>query len=280
MHPASELWPAANMLALFRPIGAAKCGLIFPLPIILSDVAAVVAHGRLCHVIDAKFDTIDASVTPRRPFTQAQLTARSKSHRICRYVFTLGFKLPPRTLPPRRPTTPDIGLIRYIRHPSPRYHQQTNQHNIHNLTNMNSTEAELESFRRKWREEVSARTKGKQPAPAVPGKTTQASSSKSQVQPSKSSAPDLSVNAWSTSEEVDERQPFVHPNLGEKQHGRRLDETSAQAAAASSSKEPKSALEHYEKAVEREDQGVLGDSLTLYRKAFKVRHTDADDIVH
>ena len=47
MHPASELWPAANMLALFRPIGAAKCGLIFPLPIILSDVAAVVAHGRL-----------------------------------------------------------------------------------------------------------------------------------------------------------------------------------------------------------------------------------------
>jgi len=141
---------------------------------------------------------------------------------------------------------------------------------------MNSTEAELESFRRKWREEVSARTQGKQPAPAVAAKPTQASSSsKSQVQPSKSSAPELPANAWSTSEEVDERQPFVHPNLGEKQHGRRLDETSAQAAAASSSKEPKSALEHYEKAVEREDQGVLGDSLTLYRKAFKVRHTDA-----
>lgn len=34
---------------------------------------------------------------------------------------------------------------------------------------------------------------------------------------------------------------------------------------------PESALEHYEKAVERETQGQLGDSLDLYRKAFKVR---------
>lgn len=35
-------------------------------------------------------------------------------------------------------------------------------------------------------------------------------------------------------------------------------------------KEPESALEHYEKAVERESQGNLGDSLNLYRKAFRV----------
>jgi F-box protein 9 len=35
-------------------------------------------------------------------------------------------------------------------------------------------------------------------------------------------------------------------------------------------REPRSALEHYEKAVERESQGSLGDSLNLYRKAFKV----------
>jgi F-box protein 9 len=133
---------------------------------------------------------------------------------------------------------------------------------------MNSTEAELESFRQKWREEVSAKTKGKQPAPAVPTKTSHASSSRAQA--SKSSVSEVSTNAWSATEEVDEVQPHVFQNLGEKQHGRRLDETSAQAAAASS-KEPKSALEHYEKAVERENQGSLGDSLNLYRKAFKVR---------
>lgn len=34
--------------------------------------------------------------------------------------------------------------------------------------------------------------------------------------------------------------------------------------------EPQSALEHYEKAVEREGQGSLGDSLDLYRKAFRL----------
>jgi F-box protein 9 len=35
--------------------------------------------------------------------------------------------------------------------------------------------------------------------------------------------------------------------------------------------EPVTALEHYEKAVEREAAGNLGDSLRLYRKAFRVR---------
>lgn len=35
-------------------------------------------------------------------------------------------------------------------------------------------------------------------------------------------------------------------------------------------KVPETALEHYEKAVERETQGQLGESLKLYQKAFKV----------
>jgi len=37
--------------------------------------------------------------------------------------------------------------------------------------------------------------------------------------------------------------------------------------------EPVSALDHYEKAVEREVAGKLGDSLNLYRKAFRVGRT-------
>ena len=36
------------------------------------------------------------------------------------------------------------------------------------------------------------------------------------------------------------------------------------------SKEPKSALEHFERAVERESQGNLGDSLSHYRKAYRL----------
>ena len=35
--------------------------------------------------------------------------------------------------------------------------------------------------------------------------------------------------------------------------------------------EPKSALEHFEQAARKEAQGNLGDSLDLYRKAYKVR---------
>lgn len=37
-------------------------------------------------------------------------------------------------------------------------------------------------------------------------------------------------------------------------------------------REPVTALDHYERAVEKESQGSLGDSLMLYRKAFRVRH--------
>ncbi|KAH6637552.1 hypothetical protein C7974DRAFT_331912 [Boeremia exigua] len=139
-----------------------------------------------------------------------------------------------------------------------------------------SAEAELESFRQRWRDEVSARTKGKAPAPAVPARTAP-SSSKPHAQ--KGPAPDAASHPHARQhsvEETDEVTPYAHQDLGDKQHGRRLDETSAQTAAiASASKEPKTALDHYEKAVERETQGNLGDSVRLYRKAFKL-----DDSVH
>ncbi len=39
---------------------------------------------------------------------------------------------------------------------------------------------------------------------------------------------------------------------------------------SSKGKEPVTALEHYEMAVEREAVGNLGESLRLYRKAFRV----------
>lgn len=134
-------------------------------------------------------------------------------------------------------------------------------------------EAELESFRQRWREEVSARAKGKAPvASAAPARTAGPSTSKPHT--SKGPAPDAASHSHARQrsvEEPDEVIPYAHQDLGEKQHGRRLDETSAQSAAiASASKEPKTALDHYEKAVERETQGNLGDSVRLYRKAFKV----------
>jgi F-box protein 9 len=135
-----------------------------------------------------------------------------------------------------------------------------------------NTEAELESFRQKWREEVTARTKGKAPVASATPANTGAASSK--PRPNRSNAPDTATSSHArhrSLEDVDDVNPHVHHDLGEKQHGRRLDETSAETAAAlATNREPKSALEHYEKAVEKEAEGRLGDSLSLYRKAFKV----------
>ncbi|PSN62682.1 hypothetical protein BS50DRAFT_126923 [Corynespora cassiicola Philippines] len=135
---------------------------------------------------------------------------------------------------------------------------------------MSSTEAELESFRQKWREEVSARARGQQPANATPARTTtQASSSSSRPHAPKSNAPDVPAHSHarhSSLESVDEVEPHRYHDLGEKRHGRTLDETSAPPVE----QEPESALEHYEKAVERESQGSLGDSVRLYRKAFRL----------
>ncbi|KAF2033327.1 hypothetical protein EK21DRAFT_58901 [Setomelanomma holmii] len=134
-----------------------------------------------------------------------------------------------------------------------------------------STEAELESFRQKWREEVTARTKHQAAGPSVPAKTSP-STSKPHVP--KSSAPSAgpSIHTRQRSvEQQDEVTPHEYPDLGDKKHSRRLDKTSAETAAAlAANQEPSSALEHYEKAVEKESEGRLGDSLALYRKAFKL----------
>ncbi|KAF2200949.1 hypothetical protein GQ43DRAFT_463552 [Delitschia confertaspora ATCC 74209] len=136
---------------------------------------------------------------------------------------------------------------------------------------MDSTEAELENFRQRWREEVTAKTRSKTSAPASSSKSTEASSSKG---PSKSNAPEIPTHARHKSLEEDEGiDPHAHRDYGEVQPGRRLDDEGS--ASVGSSKEPRSALEHYEKAVEKETQGSLGDSVNLYRKAFRL-----DENVH
>lgn len=138
-----------------------------------------------------------------------------------------------------------------------------------------NTEAELESFRQKWREEVTARSKAKAPASSAGPSKAAATASSSRHHAAKAHAPHSHPHGHARKlslEGGDEVSSYIYPDLGEKQHGRRLDETSAQTAAAlAQGQEPQSALEHYEKAVERESQGRLGDSVDLYRKAFKVR---------
>ncbi|EON65218.1 hypothetical protein W97_04455 [Coniosporium apollinis CBS 100218] len=131
---------------------------------------------------------------------------------------------------------------------------------------MDPTEAELESFRQQWRKEVTARTRPQVPAPAE----LEASSNVANSQ-KKSKAPAARA-AQPDDDEGSDTEPETHHGLQDRESGRRVGDV---GAVPSSSKQPVSALEHYEKAVEKETQGSLGDSVSLYRKAFRL-----DEKVH
>lgn len=133
---------------------------------------------------------------------------------------------------------------------------------------MAANNPDLETFRKQWQEEVTARLKGENRIPRD------------------SNVPILSVNgAISTvtallppgvvpqedAEPVDGISPQTYHDLEDKEDARKLGwDGSGGHPSSQTSKEPKSALEHYEKAIEREDQGNLGESLGLYRQAFRV----------
>ena len=128
---------------------------------------------------------------------------------------------------------------------------------------MSNAEAELEKFRQQWKEEVSAKTK-KQPEPRAGLSGVESTSSHKTTAPPRTSQP-TAIPKQSLHDD-DDVVPMAYHDVDQKQAGRRLDEV----AGASSSRQPETALEHYEKAVEREGQGSLGDSLSLYRKAFRM----------
>lgn len=122
---------------------------------------------------------------------------------------------------------------------------------------------ELESFREQWRAEVRAR----HPSAA---ETQQQASTSSQSESSKATAQRSSRPAHLSAGKprvVDTDEDYVQ--------ARAFDDAEPTPAARKEVKdtaEPVTALEHYERAVEKEAQGSLGDSLSLYRKAFRVRH--------
>lgn len=129
---------------------------------------------------------------------------------------------------------------------------------------MEESNPELESFRQQWRAEVSA--KGR--SDSNKNQTTQQSKL-----PRKQLFAGVSRSSTSAAlpeeEDYDDTRTASNSNASRKsdiQHNDRHGEPSKHTVL----KEPKSALEHYEKAVERETQGNLGDSLDLYRKAFRV----------
>jgi hypothetical protein len=133
-------------------------------------------------------------------------------------------------------------------------------------------EAELEAFRRRWREEVQSRNKNPQ-TPQSPERVKPHPRRKSTVQSSKPAVHASSSSAKKADDvDYDHFVPQPYHDLPNKEEAFRLgaEGQGQEQERAKALHEPSSALEHYEKAVEKETHGQLGDSLNHYRKAFKV----------
>jgi F-box protein 9 len=123
---------------------------------------------------------------------------------------------------------------------------------------MEDTNPELESFREQWRAEVSARAREVPKSNAGPLKTF------------RRPPPITSLSSSRVLKTVKEDDDYVDTQMALSLDGSSSVETEHGESSKRASKEPETALEHYEKAVERETQGSLGDSLNLYRKAYRV----------
>jgi F-box protein 9 len=134
------------------------------------------------------------------------------------------------------------------------------------MSNTENTDAELEAFRRQWRDEVQSRVH-QQPQPQQP----QSSSSRQLKKPPPAPKPRPQPTNLHEHEDHQESAPNVYHDLPDKEAALRLHVDDR----APLTKEPKTALDHYEKAVEKESMGSLGDSVALYRQAFRI-----DDRVH
>lgn len=133
-----------------------------------------------------------------------------------------------------------------------------------------NTDAELEAFRRQWQAEVQSRNsqQSREAAPSIrPRRNPPPSSSAPKPKPQQQRHHDQDAE--------EEAAPQVYYDLPDKEAELKLDAHEQALARGHLTKEPESALEHYEKAVEKETMGSLGDSVALYRTAFKM-----DDRVH
>ena len=130
------------------------------------------------------------------------------------------------------------------------------------------TAEELERFRQQWQEEVKSRSKGQ--ASSFSSKTPTLEQKQGGVGPSR--APLGPQRAQKESREIHDDWEYGYHDLDDKDEACRLGET-GNGTHPSTRREPTSALEHYERAVERETEGSLGDSLSHYRKAYRVRHS-------
>ena len=123
---------------------------------------------------------------------------------------------------------------------------------------------ELESFREQWRAEVRARNPA---APEAQQHPTTGSHGEASGTTAPASRPPRPAHLSSGKPRVlDTDEDYVETRTFDAPDSAQLAKHVEQRGG-----EPVTALEHYERAVEKEEQGSLGDSLDLYRRAFRVR---------
>ena len=133
------------------------------------------------------------------------------------------------------------------------------------------TAEELERFREQWQQEVTQRAKGSPLASLnKPARTPRPSQISREAIPSERAALRLIRRQTTEAEEhAEETGGEGYHDIEKKDEARRMGE-GGDRIQPSTKQEPRSALDHYELAVERESEGSLGDSLNHYREAYRV----------
>ncbi|KAK3362656.1 hypothetical protein B0T25DRAFT_490736 [Lasiosphaeria hispida] len=138
------------------------------------------------------------------------------------------------------------------------------------MNTTDETNPELESFREQWRAEVRARRPATGSSQNNSGGDPSTGSTRAAgitEGPRKPPPPPTKKPVTQGHHDEDYVQPRAFDAPLHAAQGVSLE---TEKVLASSADEPVSALEHYEKAVETEAAGKLGDSLRLYRKAFRM----------
>ncbi|RYP64236.1 hypothetical protein DL771_008860 [Monosporascus sp. 5C6A] len=138
-------------------------------------------------------------------------------------------------------------------------------------------QSELENFRKEWQAEVSARVRNpsaSQPRPSNQAVYSSTSSSSNRApRRNEQSHKESASRAHNPPEDEDDHyvqtRSFDAPEPGRVGDGGGLYDCES-GGLKGKVEEPQSAIDFYEAAVEKETSGKLGDSLQLYRKAFRM----------
>ena len=136
----------------------------------------------------------------------------------------------------------------------------------------------MEAFRQQWRQEVSARTQGQEKElqnDSISVNTTgllKGGRQKSRARRQSTTKPPSTAIVRDDHEDTADGGAFHDlENLDDQRRLGKGEEKINRPGPNAGAQKSLSALDHFETALEKESQGSLGDSLSHYRKAYRVR---------